>query len=63
MVFINFEKTYDKGLRDVLWRCLETKGVLVIYIKAIKDIYDEVKTRVRTIDRKLQHFPIKMRLH
>jgi len=48
LVFIDLEKAYDRVLRDLVWSCLEQKGVLPAYILVIKDMYDEGRTRVRT---------------
>ncbi|XP_019229268.1 PREDICTED: uncharacterized protein LOC109210323 [Nicotiana attenuata] len=42
MVFNDLEKGYDKVLREVLWRCLEARGVPVAGLT--KDMYDGVKT-------------------
>jgi len=48
MVFIDLEKAYDRVPREVLWRCLEEKGVLPLYIRIIKNLYEGGRTSVRT---------------
>jgi len=63
MVFINLEKTYDRVSQEVLWRCLEKKGVSPLYIRVIKDMYEGGRTSVRTPGGVIEDFLVGMGLH
>ena len=63
MVFVDLEKAHDKVLREVLWRCLERRGMPVGYMRVIMNTYSGVRTRVRTLVGDTDDVPIDIGLH
>src|SRR6185437_5732162 len=63
MVFIDLEKVYDKILRNVMWWALDRHKVPTKYVALIKDMYNNVMTRVRRNDGDTSDFPINIELH
>ena len=63
MVFIDLEKAYDKIPRNVMWWALDRHKVPTKYVALIKDMYNNVMTRVRTSDGDTDDFSIKIGLH
>jgi len=62
-VFIDLKKAYDRVSREVLWECLEKKEVSMAHIQVIKEVYEGVRTRFKTLGGDTKDFPIKTGLH
>jgi hypothetical protein len=45
--FIDFRKAYDSVNRDILWSCLEQMGIHGNYMNTLRNMYKEVRMRVR----------------
>ncbi|GJU91036.1 retrovirus-related pol polyprotein LINE-1 [Tanacetum coccineum] len=63
MAFLDLEKAYDSVPRELIWRTLIDKGTLKRYLRVIRDMYEGVKTRVRTTVRNTDFFPVEVGLH
>ncbi|GKD98340.1 retrovirus-related pol polyprotein LINE-1 [Tanacetum coccineum] len=63
MAFLDLEKAYDSVSRELLWRTLRDKGTPRRYSRVIKDMYDGVKTRVRTTMGSTEFFQVEVGLH
>ncbi|GJY40892.1 probable LRR receptor-like serine/threonine-protein kinase RFK1 isoform X1 [Tanacetum coccineum] len=63
MAFLNFEKSYNSVPCKLIWRNLIDKGILRIYVRVTKDMYEEAKIRVRTTMGNSEFFPMEVGLH
>ncbi|GKC26758.1 retrovirus-related pol polyprotein LINE-1 [Tanacetum coccineum] len=63
MDFLDLEKAYDSVLRELIWKTLIDKGTPRRYIRVIRDMYDDAKTRVWTSIGNTEFFPVEVRLH
>ncbi|VFQ99956.1 unnamed protein product [Cuscuta campestris] len=63
MAFIDLKKAYDRVPREIMWRCLEFKGVPVAYIHVGRDMFDVSKTMVKTVGGDYAPFPVEVGLH
>ena len=60
VVLIDLEKAYDRVPREDLWRCFREKMVPEKYVRLIKEMYRDVKTRVRSGVGTTEGFEVKM---
>ena len=58
-VFIDFRKAYDSVDRGTLWECLSRLGVHGCMLRTLKEMYHEVRLRVRVGDELGEEFESK----
>ena len=46
IIFIDLEKVYDRVPRQEVWRCMREKETSEIYVRLVKDMYEEARTQV-----------------
>lgn len=63
LVYIDLKKTYDGVHKGVLGKTWDKKGVMIVYIQDIYDMYERVSISVRIQGGETNKFPITIRLH
>lgn len=62
-MFINLENASDKVPREIFGRYFESKGISVVYISTMMDMYDEIKIPVKIVECDSKHFSVEIGLH
>ena len=63
LAFIDLEKAYDRVPRSEVWRSMRLKGIKEKYVRIVKDMYKNSKTRVRSAVGTTEPFAVKVGLH
>ena len=57
------EKAYDRVTREELWECLRLAETSECYVRVITDMYDRVRTTVRSAAGLTEEFEVGVELH
>ncbi|XP_063362869.1 uncharacterized protein LOC134651698 [Cydia amplana] len=63
MAFIDLEKAFDRVPRNLIWQALRAHNVPEYYINTVKDMYNDVTTRVRCPAGVSDEFEVKVGVH
>ena len=63
MVFIDLEKAYDRVPRQKVWRCMRKNGVTEKYVMIVQDMYEGVRTLVKSSVGLTDMIPVGVGLH
>ena len=62
-MFIDLKKVYDRVPREELWECMRQAGVPECYVEFIQDMYEGVRTSVRSVAGLTEDFEVRVGLH
>ena len=62
-VFIDLEKVYDRVPREELWHCMREVLIPEVYVRAVEDMYNNCKTKVRSVVGTKESFRVDVGLH
>ncbi|XP_047256176.1 uncharacterized protein LOC124888937 [Capsicum annuum] len=60
IVFIDLKKDYDKVSMEVLWSCVEARGIPIVYVRVSRDINDGSKTQTLDFTSQFCIFALKL---
>ena len=63
VAFVDLEKAFDKVPRKLVWDVLKRREVNVTYITAVKDMYRDARTSVKTESGASDSFEVKIGVH
>ena len=63
MVFVDFERAFDRVPREVIWWLLRRKRVLEREIKVIMEMYTTIETSVKVDYTRSESFDVKVGVH
>ena len=61
--FVHLKKEYNRVPREVMYSCLRRRGIPEKLVRLVMETYKESKTAVRTAQRLLREFEIRVGLH
>ena len=63
MIFIDLEKSYDRILREEIWRCSRERNVTEKYVRLFEYMYQGCKTVVCSAAAESNSFGVEVGLH
>ena len=63
MMFVDVERVFDRVLKEIIWWALRRKGVMEREIKAMKEMYMNIRACVKVESMRSKSFDVKVGVH